>query len=79
MLFNRIRRMPYTLVSGVIGKNMCKHQLAITKASANIPSGVMLQFLGTYYGSFRDGIEDMFELSLPINPFENDDVYDPKY
>ena len=58
---------------------MYKHQLVITKASTNIPSGVMLQFLGTYYGPFRDGIEDMFELSLPINPFENDDVYDPKY
>ena len=56
--------------------NMCKHQLAIIKASTDIPWGVMLEFLGTYYGSLRGGIEAMFELSIPINPFEDGGVHE---
>ena len=36
----------------------------------------MLEFFGTYYGSLRSEIEVIFELSVPINPFENDDVYE---
>ena len=55
---------------------MCKHQLAIIKASTDISWGVMLEFLGTYYGSLRGGIEAMFELSVPINPFEDGDIHD---
>ena len=59
-----------------IGENMCKHQLAIIKASTNIPLGVMLELFGTYYESLRGGIEVMFELSVPINPFEDDGVHE---
>ena len=55
---------------------MCKHQLAIIKASRDIPWGVMLEFLGTYYGSLCGGIEAMFELSVPINPFEDGGVHE---
>jgi hypothetical protein len=36
----------------------------------------MLEFFGTYYGSLRGGIENIFELSVSINPLENDDVYE---
>ena len=56
--------------------NMCKHQLGIIKASTDISWGVILEFFGTYYGSLRSGIEAMFELSVPINPFEDGDVHD---
>ena len=55
---------------------MCKHQLAIIKAFTDIPWDVMLEFLGTYYGSLRGGIEAMFELNIPINPFEDGDVHE---
>ena len=55
---------------------MCKHQLGIIKASTDISWGVILEFFGTYYGSLRSGIEAMFELSVPINPFEDGDVHD---
>ena len=55
---------------------MCKHQLAIIKASTNIQWGVVLEFPGTYYGGFRGGIEVMFELSVPINPFKDGDVHE---
>ena len=56
--------------------NMCKHQLAVIKASTDISWGVILGFLGTYYGSLRGGIGTMFELSIPIGPFENGHVHD---
>lgn len=55
---------------------MCKHKLAIIKKSIDIFWGVMLEFLGTYYGFLRGGMEDIFELGVAINPFKNDDVYD---
>ena len=72
---------PYTLYASCscewyIRGNMCKHQLTIIKASTDISWGVMLEFLGTYYGSLRGGIEAMFELSVPINPFEDGDIHD---
>ena len=61
-----------------IRENMCKHQLAIIKTSTDISWGVMLEFLGTYYESLRGGIGTMFELSIPIGPFENGHVRDCK-
>ena len=56
--------------------NICKHQLAIIKASTDIQWGVMLEFLDTYYGGLCGGIEAMFELSIPINPFEDGNVHE---
>jgi len=54
---------------------MCKHQLAIIKVFTDILWGVMLEFLGAYYGSLRGGIKAMFELSIPIDPFKDGHVY----
>ena len=34
------------------------------------------EFLGTYYGSLRGGIETMFELNVSINSRKYDDVYE---
>ena len=57
---------------------MCKHQLAIIKASTNISWGVMLEFIGTYYESLCGEIEAMFELDVSIKPPEDGDVYEGK-
>ena len=41
--------------------NMYKHQLAILKVSTNLSWSVILEFLGTFYGSLRGGLDVMFK------------------
>ena len=53
---------------------MCKYQLVVIKASANISWGVILEIFGTCYGSLRGGIGTLFELNIPIGSFENGHV-----
>ena len=53
---------------------MCKHKLAIIKASTDIPWDVMLEFFSRYYGYLQGEIEAMFELSVSINSFEDGNV-----
>ena len=67
---------PYTKYTScscewAIRGNMCKHQLAVIKSSTDISWDDMLEFLGTYYGSLRGGLEAMFEHNVPIDPFED--------
>ena len=59
-----------------IRENICKHDLTIIKASTDIPWGVIMELLGTYYGSLHGEIEAMFELNVLINPFEDGDVHE---
>ena len=62
--------------------NCCKHQLAILKVSTEFSWSIILEYLGTYYGSLCGGLEALMQHRTILDPFEdpsndiNDDDHD---
>ena len=51
--------------------NYCKHQLAILKVSMEFSWSTILEYLGTYYGSLRGGLEASMQHQTILDPFED--------
>lgn len=66
---------PHVLMSDVLEKTCANTNFSLLWHPL-ILWDFMLKFFGTYYGSLRGRIEAIFQLSIPIYSFENDDVYD---
>ena len=57
---------PHSIYAGCscewsIRENCCKHQLAILKVSTEVSWTTILEYLGTYYGSLRGGLEALMQ------------------
>ena len=67
---------PHSIYAGCSCKwsirgNCCKHQLAILKVSTEFSWSTILEYLGTYYGSLRGGLEALMQHQIVLDPFED--------
>ena len=67
---------PHSIYAGCscewsIRGNCCKHQLAILKVSTEFSWSTILEYLGTYYGSLRGGLEALMQHQIVLDPFED--------